>query len=211
MHPCNLKCLWSRPLEQFRAEFLERQSHGSESSRDVDQGAGTGIRVARKQRRTMHGKSHEGVGAAEALPKSLDWRPGPSSGEMLMENLHSSDSGVSLASSTEAATTVYKRPPWTKTFMQKRARPSRTWFDTLRPDIPIQRGVILGREMNSSAVKPTNYVRCVDGACGLKLEAAIKGSGSREEEEDADQTLVVNMWLKKALSKRHREECGMTS
>lgn len=103
----------------------------------------------------------------------------------LDEVVRSSDSGGS-----EAA--VFKRPLWTKTL--KRVRPSRTWLDAVR-----QNG-------DNGRAAP-GCLRCVDAT--MKLEKATMKT-EREEEGEVKQELEVSMWLKKALNKRHREECGLS-
>lgn len=162
-----------RPLEQYRSDFLEKQSQDSDSSRDVE----ASIKDATKKRRVR-----------PAFGSRDFWKDSE-----IDDVVRSSDSGGSRVSHSEVA--VFKRPPWTTSFVQKRVRPSRTWFDTLP-----QNGI--SRPMSNG----------VDATCGMKLEKAtpITRRTPDEEEANAKQNLEVSMWLKKVLNKRHREECGMS-
>jgi len=171
-----------RPLEQYRSDFLEKQSQESDSSRDAEV---VNKNIAKKRR------------VRSALGVKDFWK------EEIDDVVRSSDSGGSRVSSTEAA--PFKRPPWTKAFAQKRVRPSRTWFDTL-PQNSIS--LISPRSMPPA----TNLNNGVDATCGMKLTKAapITRRTPEEEETNAKQNLEVSMWLKKVLNKRHREECGMS-
>jgi len=91
-----------RPLEQYRSDFLEKQSQESDYSRDFE-AKGT------KKRR---GRS--------ALSVKNEWKE--------EDVVHSSDSGGSRSSLNDGA---FKRPLWTKAFAQKRVRPSPTWLNAL--------------------------------------------------------------------------------
>lgn len=117
---------------------------------------------------------------SDAFVKHPGWK------EIELDHVRSSDSGGSM----EAA--PFKRPPWTKTL--KRMRPSRTWLDTVRQN-------------DGDGHAAPGCLRCVDAT--IKLEKAGRKTETGEEGE-VKQELEVSMWLKKALNKRHREECGLS-
>lgn len=143
-----------RPLEQYRAEFMEKQSQDSDCSHEAVDG--------RKRRIIRNGE-----------------REGSKSGSETEVTFIRSDSGKS---STEALLINLTKPA-----PSKRRRPTFTWFDLIERERDL---------LNQKSVQS-------DVPGGLTIE---KGT---EEEDEAHQTLAVNMWLKKALNKRHREECGI--
>eukprot|EP00210_Caulerpa_lentillifera_P004830 g4611.t1 len=111
----------------------------------------------------------------------------------------SADSGSSRCSFTEISpTNVRRKIEGSSTgnhhhhHHHRRIRPSRSWFDAL-PASSVN---------NKTAKTPT-----IDVSCGMNVNNDCE---KRTEEEEAEQQdLKVNMWIKKALNKRHREESGM--
>lgn len=101
----------------------------------------------------------------------------------------SAESGSSRCSFSEISPTQSVRK--TEGLTTRRLRPSRSWFDTL-PD---------------SAKRKTSTPPTVVVSCGMNV---TNECGEAIDEEDGEQDLKVNMWIKKALNKRHKEECGMT-
>ena len=189
-------------MEQYRAEFLEKESQASDSGGEVEHVMHkTGVK---KRRMTWR------LPPEETLKQEL-------AASDREETARSSDSGGSRVSTPEMTTTVatmvIQRPSCAKGSKQKRVRPSPTWFDAL----PVRREMTM---MEKDALTPrllpaVRKLPCPDALCGMKLEKTApivkrRTAEEEDEEDDANQRRAANMWLKKALNKRHREECGMS-
>ena len=191
-------------MEQYRAEFLEKESQASDSGGEMEH---VMRKPGVKKRRVMWRlRPEESFPLKQELAAASDRE----------ETARSSDSGGSRVSSPELTTTVatmmVQRPLFPKGSKQKRVRPSPTWFDAFHSRH--ERTMMEKDALSPRLLPPVRKLPCPDALCGMKLEktapAVKRCTAEEEEEDDANQRRAANMWLKKALNKRHREECGMS-
>lgn len=172
-------------MEQYRADFLEKQSQDSISSRENES-----LQDEAKKRNPTVRRSSENPETRKPVSSR------ESASEIESTTIRTSDSGGSHLSSSD----ITPKPLWIKAFTQKRVRPSSTWWYGKQNE----------RTRRLLSFDPTStFMRCVDGTCGITVEKTLSLKRQRiDEKEDDQESIAVHMWLKKALNKRHREECG---